>query len=355
MTVTIGKPSDFGISSRDVCNFYSENWPRKIALSEDKFYNWQFVNNSSNFGVDECCVAVTDDEIIGVMGLNSRDFYLSGKKKKGAELTTWVVSEKHRNKGSGPSMISYLKNTYEVMTGMGISLAALPVYLRSGFRYIKSIPRHVHVINWDAIENFVEGAPLAKKYARGQFISHKYKSGNVDDDFIDGINTSLSSRYNFFSRSSADVRWRYDQHPYFNYHTYSVNDNCHATVRIDRDIDGFVMAHCVDIFGDESSFASAVTSAIEYANAHGADAIDFFSTNATLNATMSAMGLFSTLDHDFFKFPHLFHPVEIRSPATTSLIVWSKNELCGMLDVSMLHITKQDADFDRPTIHGMKK
>lgn len=40
MTVTIGKPSDFGISSRDVCNFYSENWPRKIALSDDKFYNW---------------------------------------------------------------------------------------------------------------------------------------------------------------------------------------------------------------------------------------------------------------------------------------------------------------------------
>ncbi|WP_124781973.1 hypothetical protein [Escherichia albertii] len=136
---------------------------------------------------------------------------------------------------------------------------------------------------------------------------------------------------------------------------YSVNNNCYVAIRIDKDIDGFVMAHCVDIFGEESSFASAVSSAIEYSAAQGADAIDFFSTNSALNATMSTMGLFSTLDHDFFKFPHLFHPVEIRTPATTSLIVWSKDELRGMLDVSKLHVTKQDADFDRPTIYGMNK
>lgn len=355
MTTHIGIPSDFGITQKQICDFYDANWPRKIALSDEKFYKWQFVNNPSNISLDECCVAVSHGEIIGVMGLNSRDYYLSGEKVKGAELTTWVVSEKHRNKGSGPAMISYLKDKYDVMIGMGISLAALPVYLRSGFRYIKSIPRYVHVINWDAIEDYVEETPLAKKYARSQIFMQTYQAGSISDDMLDEINESLRSKYNFFSRSSSDMRWRYEQHPYFNYHTYSVNGNCHVTIRIDRDIDGFVMAHCVDIFGEESSFASAVTSAIDYADDQGADAIDFFSTNAKLNSTLSAMGLFSTLDHDFFKFPHLFHPIEIRSPATTSIIVWSKNELKGMLDMSRLHITKQDADFDRPTIYGMNK
>ncbi|WP_124781974.1 GNAT family N-acetyltransferase [Escherichia albertii] len=217
MSVTIGKPSDFGILSTDICNFYNDNWPRKIALSDDKFYNWQFVNNPSNMGVDECCVAVNGHDIIGVMGLNARDFYLSGEKRKGAELTTWVVSEKHRNKGSGPAMISYLKDNYEVMIGMGISLAALPVYLRSGFRYIKSIPRHVYVINWDAIENYVQEGPLAKKYARSQFVAHEYEAGIINDEFFDKINDSLKNKYNYFSRASLDIRWRYDQHPYFNY------------------------------------------------------------------------------------------------------------------------------------------
>ncbi|AGR59694.1 TPA: GNAT family N-acetyltransferase [Salmonella bongori] len=355
MALTIGCAGELGLKVHDLCNFYNENWPRKIALGEEDFYKWQFINTPYNNGLDECCVAVDGDEIIGIMGLNSRSFYANNRKLSGAELTTWVVAEEHRNKGSGPAIIDFLKNRFNVMTGMGISAQALPVYLRSGFRYVKAIPRHVHVINWDNIGNYIESTPLAAKYARSQVVLSNYTSSTTDEHLLDRIYSEFSEKHFSFSRFSKDVKWRYDDHPYFNYHHFIVNSDCHVAVRIDNGIDGFVMAHCVDIVGNKESYHAAISAAIEYAKENGADAIDFFFTNASINARLDAMGLFSTLDHEFFKFPHLFHPVEIRTPATTSLILWSRDNMDDMLDMSLLHVTKQDADFDRPTIQGMKK
>ena len=151
------------------------------------------------------------------------------------------------------------------------------------------------------------------------------------------------------------MAWRYDEHPYFNYDYFIVNDSCFVSMRIDSDISGFVMAHCVDVFGDIAQYKSAISAAISFAKESGAHAIDFYATNTALCASLSEMGLFSTIDHDFFKFPHLFHPIEMRTPSTTSLILWAKDNIGHILDLGALHITKQDADFDRPTEQALKK
>lgn len=349
MNTMIGSANSLSISPDSICDFYDKNWARKISLADEKFYGWQFVNNPYNHSIDECCVALDGSEIIGVMGLNQRDFYIKGNKLRGAELTTWVVSESKRNNGAGPKMITYLKEKYEVMIGMGISNAALPIYLRNGFRYVKAIPRYVHPIEWDAVAPFIEVTTLAKKYNREQFSLTDFKVSQSSDDVIDEIYRNFSLDHCSFSRFSRDVAWRYDAHPYFDYEHFIVNRSCFVSLRIDRGISGFVMAHCVDIFGDESQYKSAISAAILFAKENGAHAIDFFSTNTKLCAALNEMGLFSTLDHDFFKFPHLFHPIEIRNPATTSLILWATHGLSQILDLGSLHITKQDADFDRPT------
>lgn len=353
MGIQIGNPGDFGLNVADICNFYNEHWPRKIALGDHTFYQWQFIDTPVNHGIDECCVAMTGNEIIGVMGLNSRNFHAGENVLHGAELTTWVVAEAHRNKGSGPAMIEYLKSNFDVLIGMGISSAALPVYLRSGFRYIKAIPRFVHIINWDTLTDIIEASPLAKKYAKGQLSASAFQITGSTPDAIDKIYNRFTKNHHSFSRKNGDIKWRYDDNPYFDYHYFVVNEEFHVSVRVDRSVNGFVMAHCVDIFGCTDDYQPAISAAISYAKDQGADAIDFFSTNAKLNADLNASGLFSTLDHDFFKFPHLFHPVEIRTPATTSLILWCKNGLSDLLDTSKLHITKQDADFDRPTMYGI--
>lgn len=355
MAITIGSASDLGISCERICNFYNEHWPRQVALGDKTFYQWQFIDTPVNPGLDDCCVALLDGEVIGMMGITARDFYFADKKCNGAELTTWIVAEQHRGKGIGPGIVNYLKKSFDIIIGMGVSTDALSIYLRSGFRYINAIPRYVHVINWNNITDFIEASPLAQKYANSQVSFPYFSISEASEEAINRIWKEFSSRHNSFSRRFDDLKWRYDNNPYFSYHYFIVNNNSCVSVRIDRGIDGFCMAHCVDIFGEAESYPAAISAAVHYAREQGADAIDFFCTNAKLNAHLKAMGLFSTLDHDFFKFPHLFHPVEIRTPATTSLILWAKEGIADLLDTTTLHITKQDADFDRPTIHGMKK
>lgn len=355
MSTVIGSASSLSISPERVCEFYDKSWARKIALSDEKFYRWQFLDNPYETGVDQCCVALDGDEIIGVMGLNQRDFYLKGRRLKGAELTTWVVSESKRNNGSGPKMIIYLKEQFDVMTGMGISGAALPIYLRNGFRYLKSIPRYVTPLDWESVAPFIEALPLARKYNRDQLSLSDYSISPHSPKDIDKIYHNFMANYCSFSRFSTDANWRYDQHPYFKYEQFVVNGSCFVSIRIDRDISGFVMAHCVDIFGNHSDYKAAISAAINFSKDNGAHAIDFFGTNSSLCASLNEMGLFSTLDHDFFKFPHIFHPVEIRNPATTSLIMWAREDLGEILDFGNLHITKQDADFDRPTAQAFQK
>lgn len=355
MSIIIGSASELSLDQKEICLFYENNWERKIALSNVDFYNWQFIDNPNNTSNDSCCVALDGDQIIGVMGLNERDFYLSGKQRKGAELTTWVVSQNKRNSGIGPKMISYLKENYEIMIGMGISQAALPIYLRSGFRYIKAIPRYVHPINWDRLAPFIKSSPLAKKYSREHKLKKDFIIQEANEEVVNNIFSKFNTSSNSFSRYWKDIKWRYDKHPYFDYSYFIVNNSCFVAIRIDRQIDGFTMAHCVDIFGDKDQYQSAITAAISFAVDNNADAIDFFSTQSSLCSTLNEMGLFSTLDHDFFVFPHLFHPVEIRNPATTSLILWSKDDFSNMLDMGKLHITKQDVDLDRPTAQVINK
>jgi len=60
-------------------------------------------------------------------------------------------------------------------------------------------------------------------------------------------------------------------------------------------------------------------------------------------------GWFSILDDDYFVFPHLFYPIELRRPPSTSLIYWGKRVMPSLLDIGSVHVTKQDLDMDRPT------
>ena len=150
--IRIGEVDELKVSSESVCEYYANNWQRKIALGIFSFYKWQFCLPPENLGKDCCCVAVDNNgEILSVIGLNKRSFYLNGKLLNGAELTTWIVSEKARGKGIGGKILKFLKGRYDILAGMGISEAAIPLYLKNGFRFMRYIPRFVRVYEKNGI------------------------------------------------------------------------------------------------------------------------------------------------------------------------------------------------------------
>ena len=102
----IGDAHELGIDPITISRYIQGEWHRPIALSLPEFYDWQFRQGPDNAGRDRCVMVANDNnEIFGFMGLNDRRFYLNGRCLKGAELTTWMISEKVRGLGYGKAII----------------------------------------------------------------------------------------------------------------------------------------------------------------------------------------------------------------------------------------------------------
>ena len=351
----VGDADELGVDSKSITEFIQREWQRPIALSLPWFYDWQFRQSPDNAGTDRCILILDeDDQVFGFMGLNNRRFYLGGRALKGCELTTWMISEQVRGMGYGAAMLNYLKGSYEVLVGMGISDMAIPVYTRLGFRYIRHIPRYVRVFNLKAVKSFSEITPLGHKLIH-QYASipkMSYKSHHIALADAAPLAHSLHRDFHCFSRDAEYLKWRYSGHPVYQYLCFSVEVAEHTAVVILRieEKEPFKIVHVIDIFGNELAFPGVVHFLEDFCKDINADFSDFFCTSPRVSHVFWFHGWFSVLDDHYIQVPNLFYPIEMRNPPTTSVTFWSKYDMCSLLDQSRLYITKGDCDLDRPTI-----
>lgn len=361
MTIEIGFVHQLKLNSASVRSFYADNWKRKIALSETKFYEWQFTHNPESEGKDHCVVAVDHDsrKILGVMGLTRRTFFLNGKPRNGAELTTWVVSSESVGMGIGSKILKFIQENFDVLIGMGISEAALPIYMKSGFRFMRSIPRFVKVLRFDNIKHHAVHNELGFRLIE-LWSAKDDNEWSAQEVSTKNYETWLSKEdhdMHMFTRDNNHRLWRYDQHPVFEYRQFLVEDSklpgnskAFVSLREELSIPEFKVLHVLDLLGSGESIRAAIGFIESYAKHNSFDLVDFYCTSSRINRFFLARGWFSTLDDLCFQFPHLFNPIELRLPPTTSLIYWSSSGLEDMADMSNLYVTKQDADLDRPTL-----
>jgi len=361
----VGEASKLGLDVSTIAGYIRSEWKRPLAMEHETFYTWQFMNVPGNDRADRCVVVATEDgDVSGFMGLNPRPFHVGGQEVQGAELTTWMISEHARGKGYGQGMLDYLKATYEVLLGMGITKMAVPVYTRLGFRYIKSIPRYVRIYNVDKVIEVSQAEPLGRKLARA------YRRIRVDARYdVERVDLSrgcdeadhLHEHFHCFDRSPAYLAWRYEQHPVYSYDAVRIKKGKHSAILVVRiDVsEALRVMHVTDLFGEEEAFDAAIAYADAYGQEQNADMADFYCITDRVAHRFWSQGWFSMLDDYFLQVPHLFYPLEVRSPPTTSLILWSRHHLTSMMDRSALYVTKEDCDLDRPTqayldTHGWK-
>jgi GNAT superfamily N-acetyltransferase len=360
MALLVGSASDLMLDSSRVRDFYSAKWDRPIALVEERFYNWQFKSLPLSTGVDNCVVAYDSekDAIAGVMGVNARPFLLAGRELRGGEATSWIISEEYRGTGVGRQMMAHVMSAFQAFIGMGTSALALPMRLRSGFRYLAAIPRFVRVYDFDAIASLAVYEPLAERLWRQWLGAGKPAGYSVTegiDSEADALFERLKASYNLFARDARHLTWRYVDHPMFKYRLFAVRPVgaeglAFVALREETAVPGVIIYHVTDCIGDETAMEAAFTFIDDFCRENGAHLADFYCTSSRINRYPLSRGWFSTLDDHFFKFPHLFHPVEFRVPATTSMTYWARDSLVEMCDLSRLYITKEDADFDRPVL-----
>jgi len=366
MGIVVGDAKELNVNSKSVCQFYEQYWKRKIALSNHSFYEWQFTGSPSDAGDDHCMLAMDDssNQLVGVMGLNTRPFYIDGSIVNGAELTTWMVDEKHFGKGVGAKILKKIQGKYDVLIGMGITDAALSVYMRSGFRYIRTIPRYVKVFDFDSVAAHAKHDMLAKKLAKQWSVLGNdvpFESKIADSESIELLQPLIGKQLNFFSRDYKFLEWRYVNHPVFDYQQYVIHSKggkgkgVYVALREETSIENLKILHVMDFIGDQSDMPAAISFIHDYCTKNKVHLADFYCTATTISRHFISSGWFSINDDLCFQFPHLFHPMELRIPPTTSLIYWSRDDFLEMSDISRLYITKQDSDLDRPTMDTYEK
>lgn len=290
------------------------------------------------------------------MGLNPRIFHLNQQNLTGAELTTWVVSEAYRGCKIGQKILGKIKENYDVLLGTGITSQALPLYMNNGFRFLKSLPRFLKIINFENIRPYTQFNQLGERLVTQFYPTtfHHYHTTKIHH--IDDMNYIPKINLYHFSREKEDLAWRYFHHPIFDYHCFNIQShNKHQALvilRIENCMTGFKIAHIMDILAAHpDAYLASLSFLNDFSAQNNIDIMDFYCTSSNTTKYLLANGWFSILDDECIQFPHLFHPLELRTPPTTSLIYWAKKqsdfqELC---DFGKLYITKQDCDLDRPT------
>ncbi|NCC03118.1 MAG: N-acetyltransferase [Proteobacteria bacterium] len=359
--IIIGFASDLQIDPKRIQNFYRQNWKRQIALSDPRFYDWQFIKAPAGKDQDHCVVALAGTEIAGVMGANPRMFDLNRSERRGAELTTWIVSDQYRGLKIGSTIIDFLQSHYDVLLGAGITAAALPLYLKAGFQYLRALPRLIRVYHPERIALCLkldklgdDLIALRRNWVQTPVLPYKELRPEIDQ--IDKIYSSISSRYHLFSRNGMNWHWRYSDHPYFLYESYLLQNESGQvllSVRVDTLPNDAKVLRIMDVLGDECMTSSVLDFIDKLASRKCIAIADFFCTASPLLGAFRAGGWFSILDEDCVQFPHLFSPIEMRDPPTTSLILWSSDQKALLMDFSKLYVSKGDVDLDRPTMEDI--
>ena len=105
------------------------------------------------------------------------------------------------------------------------------------------------------------------------------------------------------------------------------------------------------MFGEPAHIDAAIAFIENEAARRGTAFVDISLTAGPLIAQLRARGWSSAIDDPLIEMPSLFHPVELRRPPTTSMVIWGREKRAQLYDFSRLHITRADMDLDRPTLH----
>ena len=348
------------IDSSSLCKYVDKYWARQVSLSLVDFFDWQFRYYPGGNGVNRSLVIINrkTNDIGGFFGITPRRFTLNGNIIRGAEITTWMVSEELRGMSFASDMLNHLINSYDFICAVGgMSDAALDVYKRNGFKHIRWLPRFYKIYNLEhtqAISNITNlGFKLLSKLNIGVKTIPDVEEFNSTSNY-----KNFYENLNCFSRSFADIEWRYINHPYFKYQIFVVNPNGEKEVflilRVEEH-ESICLCHVIDFYGYEEGFMDALDFIDYYCVNNGMDFADFYCLSSRITKYFWCNGWLSVLDDFQVTVPHLFNPIELKNPPTACVIMYSAQYLTQLCDINRLYITKGDGDLDKPTISYLQE
>ncbi len=370
MEIRLFKKDENSELKHAIHNVWSEG---HILCKDDALLNYMFYENPLNkmvFGEDHYGFlgAWYKGEVIGLLGLIALNVNIGNHKTFGFAPTNWVVSKRYRKTGAGLLLMrEMLKYKPSLVLNLGIPQNVADIYAKmSNYHVVQNVPRWIGVVNKRQTERlllggnfnplrFYEDIRTVYSETSNHRISNNFSSEKWDE-FYWG---NFATRTNGFSRDSTFIKWRYFQHPSFQYQVFISEDSKSnykglLVVRIEEILNKTAkIGRIVEFIAtDQDSAISLANKLVELGQSNNLLFLDFYCFSSASTWGLETVGFKRDFinEKDKIAVPSRFQPLDLDVTTMRAAMYVSKDiqKKISLIEDQNWYVTKGDADQDRP-------
>ncbi|WP_027087211.1 GNAT family N-acetyltransferase [Cohnella panacarvi] len=342
--------------------------PNHVLGRNEQLLNYMFYENpAKHHWVDaeyySFLGAWEDNKVVGLLGVMPFEVNNKGNTQVGCSLTNWIVPPEYRSTGAGYALFHTVKERNpEMILSLGINSTVAKLYKKMGWSILQDVPRWVGIVNKQkTVDKMLNGNERSLRFW-DELKTYQYNSEYQIFDYIDEqwdqfYEQSFAPKTIGFSRNFQFIKWRYINHPAFNYNIITCKDGNNnirgmAIIRIES-----VLNNCEKIGRIVEFIAVDQDSSVSLANAVAEKAkdclfLDFYCFSSISTWGLEAIGFKKILasENDPVVVPTRFQPIDLtitNMMAAFSIQSDIKNKI-NLAEESCFYITKGDSDQDRP-------
>lgn len=360
-----------------IAAFLNEYWAKDhIYVRDKKLFDWTF-HRASHWEEPGYSFALAEDagQLVGILGGIPFSFNSFGTVSAGIWIANYVIRPDYRRGPTALQLLSVFRNlSRHAVIAFGINPATSAIYRVLRGEVLPYLPRRLAIFqgaeerlrnllaiaypDWEAArqralaERFVLPAPAASALGHGSSLPPDWD--RVDWPAI--AKTTIGA-----ARDSDYLRWRYLEHPRFEYRMVTVVEGERTgllvwrleTIRQSaaegrRDVDR--IARIVELFpASPTNGRALLAAALEEMREAGALGADFYGYHAGANRCLEEAGFIDTSTvEDGERMPSRFQPLDGKGGGILSAMFLKEPAPGFAASDSPWYWTKSDSDQDRP-------
>ena len=349
------------------------HWRKGHILARDAdLLRWQY-RHPSNPERLSVLLAEHNGQPVGMLGLIPSGFCVRGARIPGAWLAMWLTVPEWRPRMLGLRLLRQLfVGDYGMIGVLGVNQETTgAIYQTLGFTACDVVPRWVHATSPEALANLVADSP--ERYsaaARAAWAASARRPPTGATARLAGWDQETAARWDGawhqrFApqlvgtwRDAAYLRWRYVDHPRFQYHLRFIEDPSDGALagllvyRIEKVRDRSESVLRVVEFLTTAAVGAALAHVVlDVGHAAQVTFMDFFCTSTASAPYLEAVG-FVREDAMPAPLPSRFQPLDFNHTQLNG-VFWMSPAVAGnghaCFESPAFYVTRADGDQDRPS------
>jgi hypothetical protein len=354
--------------------FLSEHFHPRYILTDDVFFDWQYLYNPDNFYNGYAMKVIKEKErFLGYLGLIPYRLKLFDRThERCGALCNLMIHGSCRALGLGSVLVKECQKDFLVMTGTDYNKKTAPMYKNLGNWFeMGDMHRFIFILNSEKcalIEN-----PEYPDRRRFSFLkrpvslsfSERFQIGEIKEFDEGTVNFWETVKWRYpitVERAAPYLNWRYSYHPLLKYRVFVAKRDSKVTgYLISRREQAEERNHCyifdriIDLIADEESERFLLGSYVMKMRDEGVDCIDFFFTGKAPIPSLETTGFIDVRKYGVENIPMVFSPIE-RHRAPINFLTYIDDRMMHLADeiknIDNWYITRGDGDKDRPNYPG---